>query len=61
MTVLSVLAAVLAAPVASRDMLTTAGVTWPAGADDPQRKPDYSTRRRNFEDTGDGQIGFTFA
>lgn len=55
------LAAVLAAPVASRDMLTTAGVTWPAGADDPQRKPDYSTQRRNFEDTGDGQIGFTFA
>lgn len=52
---------ILSGPVASRDMLATAGVSWPAGDKDPQRKPDYSTQRKDFESMDDGQMGFTFA
>ncbi|MDV8003048.1 type ISP restriction/modification enzyme [Rhodococcus sp. IEGM 1408] len=51
---------ILAGPVASRDMLSATGVVWPTGDKDPQRKPDYSTKRKNFEATDDGQMGFTF-
>lgn len=51
---------ILAGPVASRDMLAATGVIWPADAKDPQRKPDYSTKQKNFEATDDGQMGFTF-
>ncbi|MDV3357291.1 type ISP restriction/modification enzyme [Dietzia sp. IN118] len=52
---------VLAGPIASRDMLAATGVIWPAGDKDPQRKPDYSTKQKDFESTDDGQMGFTFA
>lgn len=51
---------VLSGPVASRDMLAATGVVWPTGDKDPQRKPDYSTKRKDFESTDDGQMGFTF-
>ncbi|MGN7157910.1 type ISP restriction/modification enzyme [Dietzia cercidiphylli] len=51
---------ILAGPVASRDMLAATGVVWPDGDKDPQRKPDYSTKRTDFESTDDGQMGFTF-
>lgn len=51
---------ILKGPVASREMLAAAGVVWPAGDKDPQRKPDYSAKRKDFESTDDGQMGFTF-
>lgn len=51
---------ILAHPLASYTDLAAAGVTWPtASSRDAQRKPDYSTQT-DPEETGPGQLGFTF-
>lgn len=52
---------ILAGPIVSRNMLAGTGVTWPGGDKDPQRRPDYLSKREDFESTDDGQMGFTFA
>lgn len=51
---------IMAAPLASRDMLASAGTIWPPGGKDPQRKPDYSSARPGFEEGNEGQLGFAF-
>lgn len=51
---------IMAAPLASRDVLASAGTIWPPGDKDPQRKPDYSSARPGFEEGDEGQLGFAF-
>jgi hypothetical protein len=50
---------ILDRPVASYSDLAAAGVTWPATNADAQRRPDYTTNT-DHEETGPGQLGFTF-
>lgn len=51
---------ILNRPIASYADLAAAGVTWPtASSDDAQRKPDYTAQTAS-EETGPGQLGFTF-
>ncbi|WP_238884843.1 type ISP restriction/modification enzyme [Mycobacterium sp. IDR2000157661] len=50
---------ILDRPVASYADLASAGVTWPTTSTDAQRRPDYTTKT-DHEETGPGQLGFTF-
>ncbi len=51
---------ILDRPLASVADLAAAGVTWPQGSTDAQRKPDYNTAATVADDSGPGQLGFTF-